>query len=110
MISAWVTGRLSSNWVIGNRNASVFPEPVSASKITALEVLLASKDACCISFNSSICKFESVFSIENIVSAIRRKYVNFKGFAGESLLQIQQYPIAQTEIKLFNRYHRGSVV
>jgi hypothetical protein len=85
MINAWVTGRcFSSNWVTGSRKASVLPEPVSASYTTESDVLLASRDACCISFNASICRLASEFSIEKEDFCIWQKYINSQAILPDS--------------------------
>jgi hypothetical protein len=52
------------------------PEPVSANNTISLDVLLVSRDVCCISFNAPICKLESASSIEKEEICIPQKYVN----------------------------------
>ena len=61
---------------MGNKKASVLPEPVSDNNTVSLFMLIASMDASCMSFKDLIFKLERVSSIENKVVDMLQKYEN----------------------------------
>ena len=73
MMRAWVCLLAgSSDWKMGMRNASVFPEPVAERRTTSASLLHAAIDWVCISFNALIWRLDRILSIEILSFDMKR--------------------------------------